>query len=414
MDRIIIYPGAIPLDTDLLSAQRNAMIGLGALAQATLGTSVVADGLACLPTSPASMSVVVGPGSVTQFGSVDQYAYGSLAASASQITRMGSLLDPVTLTLAAPTVPGQAITYCIQAAFLEVDDLPVVLPYYNAANPAVPFSGPTNGGSAQNTRRRQTVQIELKQGAPGAAGTQSAPAVDAGWVGLYEIVVQYGQTSIAATAISAFPGAPFLQWKLPQLSPGTHNLAVFTTANQGRWVVPAGISAVKLRVWGGGGAGGAGFGGAGGGGAGGGYAEGFFAVTPGASYLITVGSGGAGSGGAGGASSFGTFAAAGGGQAGANGSSGLAGAGATNAGVGSCVGLAASGQAGGSGFPVSGGWVGGSGGGCFGAPGGAAVVALGGAAADGHAGVLPGAGGSGGVGAGLGGQGGTGLVLVEW
>ena len=61
MDRNIVYPGAIPLDTDLLSPNLNAMIGLGFLAQAVLGTSTVVDGLACQPTTPASMSVTITP-----------------------------------------------------------------------------------------------------------------------------------------------------------------------------------------------------------------------------------------------------------------------------------------------------------------------------------------------------------------
>ena len=37
MDRNIVYPSSIPLDTDLLSINRNMMIGLGFLAQAVLG-----------------------------------------------------------------------------------------------------------------------------------------------------------------------------------------------------------------------------------------------------------------------------------------------------------------------------------------------------------------------------------------
>ena len=34
MDRNIVYPGSIPLDTDLLTINRNAMIGIGFLAKA--------------------------------------------------------------------------------------------------------------------------------------------------------------------------------------------------------------------------------------------------------------------------------------------------------------------------------------------------------------------------------------------
>ena len=41
MDRSIVYPGSIPLDTDLLNTNRNMMIGLGALMQAVLGSATV-------------------------------------------------------------------------------------------------------------------------------------------------------------------------------------------------------------------------------------------------------------------------------------------------------------------------------------------------------------------------------------
>ncbi len=61
MDRILVYPGSIPLDTDLLNTNRNGMIALGYLAQAVLGTGTVVDGLVCSPTIPASLSVTVGP-----------------------------------------------------------------------------------------------------------------------------------------------------------------------------------------------------------------------------------------------------------------------------------------------------------------------------------------------------------------
>ncbi len=71
MDRQIVYPGSIPLDTDILSIQRNAMVALGYLAQATLGTTTVVDGLFCSPTAPASLTVSLGPGSITSLGVVD-------------------------------------------------------------------------------------------------------------------------------------------------------------------------------------------------------------------------------------------------------------------------------------------------------------------------------------------------------
>jgi hypothetical protein len=416
VDRQIVYPGGIPLDTDILNIERSVMVALGYLAQAVLGTGSVADGLACTPTIPASMSVSIGAGSITQFGVVDTLPFGSLPAEPGEpLLRIGVSLVSTDFALSAPTISGDAINYLIEATLNETDATPVVLPYYNALNPAQPYSGPNNTGAAQNTQRLQQVQLQVKAGAPSGAGTQQTPPVDAGWVGLYVVTVAYGQTSITAANIAALPGAPFIYTKLPQQTPGTRNLAIFTPANQGNWTIPAGTSAVKLRIWGGGGAGGSGFSGAGGGGGGGGYFEGFCNVTPGQTYFVTVGNGGVGSGTQGGASRFGTLVSATGGFAGANGATNLGGAGGTG-GTGSGSGLVAAGQIGGAAFPLASGvWVSGRGGGSYGGAGAESVVAEGGSTiTNGLASTLPGAGGAGGVGAGLGGQGGPGLVLIEW
>ena len=122
MDRQIVYPGSIPLDTDLLSAQRNTMVALGYLAQMVLGTSSVVDGLACTATQPASMSVTVGPGSITQFSVIDATAYGSLPAlSTNPLVKMGVNINSTSFALSAPTTSGQVISYLIEASLLEVD-----------------------------------------------------------------------------------------------------------------------------------------------------------------------------------------------------------------------------------------------------------------------------------------------------
>jgi hypothetical protein len=414
MDRQIVYPGSIPLDTDLLGIQRNIMVAMGYLAQATLGNTTIADGLACTPTSPASLSVVIGSGSITQFGVVDSEAFGSLPALADPLLRIGVNLNPTTFALTPPTVAGQSINYLVEASLLEVDATPVVLPYYNAANPGQPFSGPNNTGVAQATQRLQSVQLQIKAGVPQTTGQQGTPAVDAGWVALYVIGVPAGATAITQQNIFVFDLAPFIFWKLPQLTPGTHNLAVFEPTTQGGWQVPVGVSGIKVRVWGGGGAGGSGFGWAGGGGAGGGYSEGFYSVSPGEVFAVSVGNGGAGAGSSGGNSSFGNLALGTGGQAGANGASDGGGLGAANGGTGSGSGFSLTGGLGGSAFGASGNWLSGAGGGAFGGSGAQSVSGTQTTAIAGIAGAAPGAGGSGGIGSGLGGNGGPGLVLVEW
>lgn len=105
---------------------------------------------------------------------------------------------------------GQSINYLIEAQFQEVDSIPVVLNYYNASNPAVPFSGPGNTGAPQNTQRKGTVVVQAKAGTAATTGTQTTPAPDAGFVGLYVVTVANGQSSVTAANISTLSTAPFL------------------------------------------------------------------------------------------------------------------------------------------------------------------------------------------------------------
>ena len=322
MDRNIVYPGAIPLDTDLLLINRNVMIGLGFLAQATLGSNVVVDGLQCSPTNPASMTVTIGPGSFTQLGPVDVTAYGSIPAdTVDSIVKMGVNTGSTAFTLTAPTSAGQTINYLIEAAFLESDIDPVVLPYYNASNPAQTFSGPANSGTPQNTLRTQTVQLQLKAGPPANTGSQVTPAADAGWIGLYQISVGYGQAQVSQTNISTLPTAPFLGWKLPSLTPGFGS-GVQSFSSSGTFFVPSGVGQLEVEVWGAGAGSYASVSGLpSGGGAGGGYArKRITGVSPGQAISVTIGAGGTGgttsgiAAGSGGTSSFGPFVSATGGS----------------------------------------------------------------------------------------------------
>lgn len=359
MDRTIVYPGAIPLDTDILNINRNVMVGIGALNATVFGTAMVADGLACTPTAPASLTVTVAPGSITQFGPVDSNAYGSLPAeTAGQIVKAGINLDPVTFTLAAPASSGQSVNYLIEATFSETDADPVVLPYVNAASPAVPYSGPGNSGGAQNTQRVQRVQLQVKPGAAALAGIQTTPAVDSGWAGLYVVTVNYGQVAITSADIVTLPGAPFLAFKLPQLRPGFSSIQVFEAP--GSFVVPAGVTQARVTVLGGGGAAGyhATLPGAGGGG-GGMACDVVTALVPGQSVSVTVGAGGIptttpGDGGTGGTSSFGTYLSASGGSGGQGGTGSLFATAGGSGGIGSGARIIQGGEMGSDGIAVAG------------------------------------------------------------
>ena len=235
MDRMIVYPGAIPLDTDLLNLQRGAMKAVGFLAQMCLGTGPVIDGLVCAPTVPSSMQVSVGPGSILVGAEVDPSNYGTLPADTSNLVKMGINTAATLFSLTAPTTPGQSINYLIEASFLEQDAVPVVLPYYNAANPSQGLAGSGNDGAAQNTQRLQSVALQLKAGAAANTGVQSTPPVDAGWVAVAVITVNAGQSTVEVKNITVPSTAPFVSYKLPQLSFGAQ------TGRQGWQRLPSGV-----------------------------------------------------------------------------------------------------------------------------------------------------------------------------
>ena len=451
MDRSIVYPGAIPLDSDILTPQRDAMTALGWLLQATMGTASGVVGLPCTPTSPASMVVNVGAGAIWMLEEIDASAYGSLAADTSPLMKLGILPEAAgtNFTLTAPGTSGDSVNYLIEATFSEVDGTPVVLPYVNPANPSQPYSGPANSGTAQNTVRAQTVELQLKAGAAAPTGTQVTPATDTGYVPLYVITVAYGQTTVIAGDIAVATGAPFTSYFMPNnsaqiaevveaagLTPSISdngqllaaiqgwagkNIQVFTAS--GTFTVPTGVTKVRVICTGGGG-GGAGsnyaynsaFAGGGCGGAGG-TAIGVYAVTPGGSYVITVGTGGSAgtgaspptSGTAGGSSSFSSFCSATGGGGGVI---------ASGAGAGGAGGTGTGGF-----YNINGGYGGdgqgavGTGQMIFASMGGASSQGGGGrsGSAAGLPGQAPGSGGGGSYGdSGAGGAGANGIVVVEW
>ncbi|MDI9222506.1 hypothetical protein QMZ30_16485 [Pantoea sp. EA-12] len=211
MDRQIVYPGQIPLETDLLNTNKFAMIGLAKLSAAILGQDTCLFGLACTPSVPTSMTVSVGEGQIYSLQSIDGAAYSSLPAdTTNSIVKQGLLMAPMTFTLKAPVTAGQSINYLIQVAYSDVDSGPTVLPYYNAANPAIAYSGPDNAGTAQSTIRSGACHITVKAGIASARGAQMTPPPDAGYTSAWVITVNYGDRVIDSEAIRHADGAPFL------------------------------------------------------------------------------------------------------------------------------------------------------------------------------------------------------------
>lgn len=255
MDRPIIYPGAIPQDTDLLSTNRNTLIALGKLMQDILGTATVVSGLPCTQTVVASLAVLVGPGDIYSLQNVDGTAYGSLAADTTdQILKQGIQLGSVTLGTPAPVTAGQSINYLIEASYQDADSVPVVLPYYNASNPAVPFSGPGNSGAPQNTQRKGTVVMQAKAGIPATTGTQTTPTADAGFIGLYVVTVANGQATVTSANITTLLGAPFLNLNLgsplvSHLGTNVQFVSNTTLTNTGLSInLPVGVFAIEMLL----------------------------------------------------------------------------------------------------------------------------------------------------------------------
>lgn len=211
MDRRIVYPSSIPLDTDILGAEKNALLGLGYALQDILGPTTVAAGLACTPTGPATMQVQIAPGRIYSLQNVDNTAYGSIAADTThQVMKQGISMDSVLLSCPAPSTAGFSINYLIEAAYSDVDGQAIVLNYYNSANPTVPFSGPANTGASQATVRQGTIVLTAKPGTAATTGTQTTPSADSGNIGLFVVIVAQGQTTIISGNITQLPGAAFI------------------------------------------------------------------------------------------------------------------------------------------------------------------------------------------------------------
>lgn len=424
MDRTIVYPGSIPLETDILQPQRDMMIALGAILRATFGVNPIVDGFLLSPTIPASMAFIVGPGSIIAAGATETQAFGSLGTDPATLVKQGLSRTDTRFAVTAPTTPGHAINYVVQVAFSEADTDPVVLTYYNAADPSQPYTGPGDSGVAQNTRRAQRAQLQLKAGAAAPAGTQATPAVDAGWIGIAALTVNAGQTAIAAADLGGArsPAAPFVFHRLQQLTPGFSRSETFYIPGQSFWTAPAGVRRARIRMWGAGGAGGgsAAAGAAGAGGSAGGYVETIEDVIPGARYPVTIGLGGAGGVGgaaaaAGGLTAFGGLAQVTGGGGGFGSAAGLQVSAQAPAGVGSGgTILNLVGQAGGFAYNLGGQGIVSAVGGAApmgGTPAGPGVSA---GPQRGQDGYFPGGGGAGGVHGDGGGNGGNGLLILEY
>jgi len=295
MDRAIVYPGSIPMDTDLLRSERYGKQALGRFSEMVFGAGVSsACGLVCTPSSSA-LSLKIGAGSIVAPGVVDAVAYGGVGGGlgADQTPIACQYVNTVVQTV---VLPSSGATYTIFAVCSEQDVDASVLPFFNAGNPGQTQAGPGNSGGDLPTRRTGTMQFV-------AATTAPVPPAGGSLVALYTVTVPSGATTLAGVV----PAAGQVFWPtIPELA--TLALVQAACAPMGlvgancALAVPAWASRVEVRVIGGGGGGATSsatsasdgsYCGAGGGA--GGEAWGIYAVSPivAGGLSISIGAGGA-------------------------------------------------------------------------------------------------------------------------
>lgn len=230
MDRPIIYTQENIRGFDLAKGWQDALKATGKEAQSILGgTTTVAAGLAATQTSPQSLSINIGTGSIFELAALDATAAGDLPVDGGSYFMQGInwATQQVTLSTSA-LAAGQSQWALVQAAFGLVDVIRSgdpnagVLPFYNSSNPSVPLQGQGGSGSALNTERTAAVVFSVVYGTPATTGSEVPPSAAANNVGLYLIDLTYGQTTISTGQIltagpsvgtgvpSNYPYAPFL------------------------------------------------------------------------------------------------------------------------------------------------------------------------------------------------------------
>jgi hypothetical protein len=240
LDRALVYTGALPQTIDSLNTNKFTMMALGYGMRAILGTSTYLDGLACLPTSPTpDLHVTVGVGSIYSIDPVDASAFGDLGIDNSTVYKQGILSIAQQLTITPPATSGFSQVYLVQAILQDLDAGAQVLSYFNASNPAAPYSGPANAGTSNFTIRQCNCVVALKAGTPATTGTQTVPSPDAGYTGLYAITVANGATQVASGNIATLISAPFISTKLPDVPAGVQS---------GKWVYAVDTGAVNAMV----------------------------------------------------------------------------------------------------------------------------------------------------------------------
>jgi hypothetical protein len=239
MDRLTNYFGQVPLETDLLKTNQNAMVGLAKFSAGVLGATTIVNGFTCTPTTPASLNVLLTAGEVYQVENLEASTWSSLTTDTHSIVKQGLLLDPLTFGITPPGTVGFSQNFLVEVQYADLDTGSTILPYFNTTPPTVvggivipplPFSGPGNLGTAQNTVRKGIAAAQVKAGIAATTGTQTTPTQDAGWTGIFVVTVANGAATITSGNITQVPNAPFILCTLPNVP---------VTSQSGTWTYSA-------------------------------------------------------------------------------------------------------------------------------------------------------------------------------
>lgn len=206
--RVIVYTNQIPYETDLLRTNMYRMADVSCLAQAVLGYGIsnatLVSGLACVPTSPPSLAVNVGPGTIYSFVDYDASPYGVIPADTSDMLYKQGI--NLTTTVISLTAPGSGTNfYLIQGQLnTNYNVNPVSRPYYNSTNITQPIF------TTQPDTVQDTVALQTK------VSTVSTPTADSDWVPLWAVAVASGASTITSGDISVAASAPFISETLTQ------------------------------------------------------------------------------------------------------------------------------------------------------------------------------------------------------
>lgn len=213
MDRVTDYHLEVPFQADFLNIGRFAYEGFGLFALDLLGASTLVAGLPCAQTGSPSLAVNVGPGRIYTFQTLEPTAWGQFGGTDGfapdtnvdhRVLKQGIVRDTQALAITPPGTVGQSINYLIQIGFTESDSANVSRPFYNVATPGSPI---TNSVSAS---RVDLCNVQAKAGLAATTGTQTTPAADIGFVGLWVVTVANGATTVVAGNITPYASAPIV------------------------------------------------------------------------------------------------------------------------------------------------------------------------------------------------------------